>query len=215
MYRESGLLPTAVWAQAETARASARWASLPKAHPVVERLTPAKARAERYKPTAPTCLQLRASLPEYLPRPVPLNEPNLQKTTVKDKETAAEGHKAMVKATPAAAVKGTTTGTKLVYTDGPKQGDKAAWAWVEQFPGRLAPVKGETVLLYKVEAFDAEVVVIYKAVKKAAQGRPRRTKIFSDNLAVVDSCKYRPAPSSQAEAIEVKDILDRRPNVTL
>jgi len=46
-------------------------------------------------------------------------------------------------------------------------------------------------------------------------GTPTRTRLFSDNLAAVESCKHRPAPSSQKEALEVKRLLKKRKNLTL
>lgn len=86
---------------------------------------------------------------------------------------------------------------------------------MEQTPGLSAPVRTEKGFLQNAEVFDAEVVAINQVAKRAARGRPTETRLYSDNLIAVTSCKHRPAPSSQAEAIEVQDILRKRKNITL
>ena len=75
-----------------------------------------------------------------------------------NRETVTAEHEATVKSTP--------TPTRLVYTNGSKQGERTGWAWVEQFPRRAEPARTETGPLQKAEVFDAEVVAIHMAVKQ-------------------------------------------------
>lgn len=86
---------------------------------------------------------------------------------------------------------------------------------MEHLPGRTEPVKSERGSLGRAEVFDTEVVAIHRAVRRAARGRPTRTRVFSDNLAAVESCKHRVAPSSQAGVLEVQEILRKRDKIRL
>lgn len=205
--REAGLFPTSVWTRLDKARAAARWAAMPDNHPVIERLAPLTANNAHCKPPPPTRLQRKAELPASPPRPRPLEEPTLQREKAKPKKEAAREHIKAINITPVT--------TRLVYTHGSKQGDKTSWAWVEQFPGTPTPAKERSGALARAEVFDAEVVAIHRAISSATKGPPRRTRVFSDNLAAVESCKHRPAPSSQKEAIKVRELLNKRKEVTL
>lgn len=120
LWRETGVLPAKVWMQVDALRASARWATLPAQHPVVERLVPSQPRSERYLPPPPTRLQTRAAMAETPPRPVPLTEPTLRRETVDNKEQSKELYLRQLASLP--------TTTRLVYTDGSKQGDQLGWA---------------------------------------------------------------------------------------
>ena len=112
-----------------------------------------------------------------------------------DKETTTKQHQADVRASPS---------VRQVYVDRSKQAGRTGWAWVEHAPGLIGPVASEQGHLRATEVFDAEVVTINKAVQKAARGRPTPTRVYSDNLAAVESCKHRPAPSSEPLCVSLR-----------
>lgn len=137
-------------------------------------------------------------LTEAPPRPVPLVESHPHREALPDKEAAKQLHLRELENLP--------TSVRLVYTDGSKNGDRLGWSWVER---ALVPARVEAGPLRKAEVFDAEVVAIHKAVKRLARGRLAPARVYSDNLAAVEACKFKAAPSSQREALEVREVLSR------
>lgn len=63
--------------------------------------------------------------------------------------------------------------------------------------------------------FNVKVITIYRAVKKAARGRLIKIKVYSNNITVVKSCKYKLTLSLQAKVVEVNHIFKKRKNITL
>ena len=59
------------------------------------------------------------------------------------------------------------------------------------------------------KVFNAEVLEVYKPVKKYTKGRLYLTRIFLDNLAAAEVYKYRAVPNSQAHALEGQRLLNR------
>lgn len=66
------------------------------------------------------------------------------------------------------------------------------WSWVEKYFRASGPARVESGPLTKAEVFDAEVIAIYRIVKRLARSKPALAKVFSDNLAAVNTYKYKP-----------------------
>lgn len=80
---------------------------------------------------------------------------------------------------------------------------------VERHPRATVPARVESGIVAKAEAYDAELVAIHKAVKRLARGNPTQARVYLDNLAAVEACKHRAAPSSQRKALEIQEVLAR------
>lgn len=76
---------------------------------------------------------------------------------------------------------------------------------MRRHPRGQNPITVEKGPLRKAKVFDTKVVAINKAVVALARKGNAQAVVFSDNIAAVEACKYRAAPSSQAEALEVQN----------